>query len=171
MIRMLAFLMAATTLLVAGEVCDAGISRQLNLELAYGVKATPAIVFADFVPAGSADRWFVESFEKNLLLLQKAGWEQATQVMVSPESIVCKRFGRGDVIYFTLYNTASDPLDCEVRIDLAALKMSPKSGEMCFVREVARKAKISEVTEGDVSVVKLRLEPDQTHILKLQRTW
>lgn len=174
------------------------VRRQMNRALPFAVFAGPNRCFTDDIsylksPDGyERDRELLEWFIKHCRALHDAGWQPVTHARVGQPSevrgqksgvspvtrarldvpgVVCERYGAGNVIYFALVNLDSEPRPCEVAMDLAALGMSPREGEMCHVAEIARGARFTEVTEDETCRVRLTLEPDQAHILKLSRAW
>lgn len=155
----------------------ADVRRQMNRALAFDVFAGPLRCFLDDIsylksPNGYArDREFLEWFVKQARLLHDAGWQPVTHARASAPDLVIERYGHGDVVYFTVLNLGEKPVDARIDLDLAALRMSPKDGEMSHVREIARGLQVVEVTEGETSHVRTKLVPNETQILKLSRAW
>lgn len=153
------------------------VKRQMNRALVYDVFAGPLRCFLDDVSyLKSQDGYFrdkdlLEWFVAQARTLHEAGWQPVTYATTDRPEVAIERYGEGDVVYFAISNFGFAPVEAEVRIDLAALKMSPQSGEMSHIREVAHGLKVSDSTEGNINIVKLKLAPDEAHILKLSRAW
>lgn len=149
----------------------------MNRALAYDIFAAPNRFFRDKISyIGAADgyardRDFLQWFIKNARMLHVAGWEPVTYAKVDQPDVVCERYGEGDVFYFALVNLGSAPVDCTLTIDMGALNISSEGGEMSYFAEVARKTPLKVETEGDEGRVRLRLNPNETNIVKLSRAW
>jgi hypothetical protein len=150
---------------------------QMNRALAFDVFAAPNRFFGDKIsylsaPNGLArDKEFLEWFTRNAKLLHAAGWQPVTHAVASSADVVCERYGSGDTVYFAVENFGTVPTDTEVTIDLGALELSPRDGAMSYFTEIARKAPVKVVTEGDFAHLKLHLVPNEANIVKLSRAW
>jgi len=153
------------------------VRRQLNRALPFAVFAGPNRCFVDGVSYLTSkdgyqrDKKLLHWFVRNCRMLFDAGWEPVTHARASDPNVACERYGSGDVVYFGLVNFGNKPVECNVCINLAALGMSPEEGEMSYIREVARGASLIESSEGELCKVKLKLDPDVAHVLKLTRAW
>jgi hypothetical protein len=151
--------------------------ERMNRSLALGVFTAPNRFFEDKISYLAAengfkrDRELLEWFGANARLLHNAGWQPVTHGRVNSPEIIVERFGTGDVVYYTLCNFGGTEADAELVIDLAALGLAPADGISSSIKEIARNAKITAVTEGVSGTVRLRLKPNETHIIKLTRTW
>ena len=153
------------------------VASQLNRALAYNVFCMPTMFFAKKVsyltsPDGYyRDQKFLEWVTEKGRLLSAAGWQPVTYARVNQPDIICERYGNGNETYFTLCNTGQRPVDGELVIDLASLHLSPESGEMSYLREVGHDTKLTVMRKGENKIVKLRLAPDDTQIVRLSRAW
>ena len=110
-------------------------------------------------------------FTKHARTLNAAGWQPVTHAHVDQKDVACERYGRGDVVYFSLVNLGDDPSDTTLTVDMAALGMAPGDGASSSFSEIARDTTIRASTNGDTGKVRLRLNPNEAHIVKLTRTW
>jgi hypothetical protein len=153
------------------------VKQQMNRALAYDIFASPNRFFEDKIsylaaPDGFArDRELLTWFAKHARTLHAAGWQPVTHARADSRDIACERYGRGDVVYFALVNLGEAPADATLTVDMAALSMAPGDGASSSFSEVARGATIRATTDGDTGKVRLRLNPNETQILKLTRTW
>ena len=104
-------------------------------------------------------------------MLHEARWQPVTHARVDQPVVACERYGTGDVVYFALVNLGTEAVDCTLQVNMAAQGLAPGDGISSTYSEVARGAPILVETEGDTGRVRLRLAPDEAHIVKLVRTW
>lgn len=151
--------------------------EKMNRSLALGIFTSPNRFFEDKISYLGAengfkrDRELLEWFSANARLLHDAGWQPVTHARTNSPEIVSERFGKGDVIYYTLCNFGTQERDAELIIDMGALGLAPADGVSSSIKEVARNARIDARTEGDTGTIRLRLKPDEAHIIKVTRTW
>jgi len=95
--------------------------------------------------------------------LARAGWEPVRDAdLRADKSISCERFGRGDVIYFTLYNDSTTPQPCELAVDLKALGFTP---EEAAITEIGRATPVTPKS----GLISLTLQPKKTYIIKVAK--
>jgi hypothetical protein len=153
------------------------IKQQMEQALAFNLFAAPNRFFADKISyllasdGYARDREFLEWFVKNSRILHAAGWEPLTHAKANSPDIVCERYGSGDAVYFTLLNLGGEAVDCLLKVDMEALGLAHSQGATSYFSEIARGIKITGKETGGAGLVNIRLEPNQTHIVKLTRTW
>jgi hypothetical protein len=102
--------------------------------------------------------WFVPLVRQ----LSRAGWEPVRRATVNNKAVSCERFGRGDTVYFTLYNDSAAKVSCALDVDLKALGF----GENAAVAEIARQ---STLTRPEPGRVVLDVEPKRTCIIRINK--
>jgi hypothetical protein len=153
------------------------VRRQMNRGLVFDIFTSPNRFFEDKIsylaaPNGFArDRELLTWFSRHARTLHDARWQPVTHARVDQPEVACERYGTGDVVYFALVNLGTAAVDCTMQVDMAALGLAPGDGISSTYSEVARGGSLAVQTAGATGHVRLRLAPDEAHIVKLVRTW
>lgn len=101
-----------------------------------------------------------------IIRLNQAGWQPVTHARATPAAAGIERWGEaGKSVYFTVMNRSQKPLQAEVRLDRATLKLNDKAQvrEMISGRAVALRA------EPKYFVLSLPLAAEQAVALEIQQ--
>lgn len=153
------------------------VEDQMNRALPFTVFTAPNRFFRDQISYLLADNGFARDqellkwFSEKVRMLHEAGWQPVTHGRTDAPSVVCERYGTGDVFYFPLVNLGRETVEVNLSIDLGALHISPVQGEAFYFTEVARGAKLEPSVVDKTAIIPLRLNPNEAHIVKLSRSW
>lgn len=109
------------------------------------------------------DRELLAWYGPLVRLLSAAGWEPVRHARIEGEDITCERFGRGDVVYFSLYNDAAEARRIGLYVDLEGLGFG---GRPASFAEIARGSELYHERDGTLRLV---LEPKQAYIVAVRR--
>ncbi len=104
-------------------------------------------------------------------MLYDAGWQPVTHAVVDDPEIACERYGTGDVFYFTAGNLTEENRECELIVDMEALKISRGSGVTSTFSEVSCDGRIRAKLGNKEGQIRMTIPPNETWIIRLARTW
>jgi hypothetical protein len=147
----------------------AKVEEFVNKSLCYGIFASSTTVFVTGVhyedhPNGYLrDKTLLDWYVPLVRRLSRAGWEPVRYAAVDCKDASCERFGNGEVVYYTLYNDATNAAACTLELDLKSLGFDEKTA---VVREIARGTPLARPKPNTVT---LPLEPKRTCVIQIAR--
>ncbi len=108
------------------------------------------------------DQRLLEWYVPLVRQVSRAGWEPVRHATVNSKAIACERFGRGDTVYFTLYNDSTAKAACALDVDLRALGFADNAA----FAEIARQSALRRPKPGSVV---LDVEPKRTCIIQISK--
>lgn len=109
------------------------------------------------------DKALYEWYMPLVRTLSKAGWEPVTWASSPTEGLRFERYGSGDEVYFTMYNTGFEQL-CVLNIDTGSLRL-PKDAK---VEQISGPGFISAESSGGRLTVRTKVASKRTVVIRVQ---
>ncbi|MDB6166756.1 MAG: hypothetical protein JWQ83_1896 [Lacunisphaera sp.] len=114
------------------------------------------------------DKALTDWFLPKAQMLHKAGWQPVTNARIAEgaaKTLYIERYGEGNNVYFAIFNDSAVKAEVGVKVDMPALGFTEGAADY---QELAYGA---ELKMQDKDAFKLTLEPYQTYIVSMTKTW
>lgn len=139
----------------------------INKSLCFGIFASTStnfftgVQYENHAEGYLRDKKLLDWYVPLVRRLSRAGWEPVRYAAVEGEGVSCERFGRGPVVYYTLYNDSKEKTACTLQVDLKSLGFA--DGSPTF-SEIARQATLAQPKPNSVA---LELEPKRAYVIEV----
>lgn len=108
------------------------------------------------------DKSLYEWYVPLVRTLSKAGWEPVTWASSPTEGLRFERYGSGDEVYFTIYNTGPEQ-ECALYIDTVSLHL----GKDLKIEQISGPGFISAETSGGRLTVRTKIASNRTAVIRV----